>query len=291
MGKIRITTIGGEEEVKLHEKRKVQRVEKKKREVGEKKVHIPGMKGGERVKQVGASEEEMEKLIALAREVEKDQAEGIKIVPEEKKAKKKKKVNTRGKNYQAALLKLDHQKKYSVSESLSLLRQVSYTNFDATVELHINTVEKGLRGSISLPHGTGKKVRVAIADESNVDKLVEEISRGKINFDVLVSHPNAVPKLARVAKFLGPKGLMPNPKNGTISETPEKVAKKLEAGEVNWKTEAQYPIIHQIVGKLSFKDNQLSENIEELIKSIGFNKIKNITLKSTMSPGIKILAE
>ncbi|OGG03245.1 hypothetical protein A2W14_07015 [Candidatus Gottesmanbacteria bacterium RBG_16_37_8] len=292
MGKIRITTIGGKEEKEVREKRKVQREEKKKREHAdqkEEKVHISGMKGGQRVKTVGAgSVEEEEKLIQLAHEVEKDQTEGIHLEEEEKKAKKKKKVKVRGKNYQTALLKLDHKKVYQIEEALPLLRDVSFAKFDPTVELHINITEKGLRGSAALPHGTGKKIRVAIADERNVDKLVEEIGQGKINFDILIAHPKAVSRLARVAKYLGPKGLMPNPKNGTISETPEIVAKKLEGGEVNWKSESQFPIIHQIIGKLSYQDDQLAENIRALIKSIGVLKIKNITLKSTMSPGIKI---
>src|SRR3989338_7184524 len=100
------------------------------------------MKGGQRVKQVGASQEEEEKLVALAREVEKDQAEGIKA-EDVKKDKKKRKAKARGKNYQSALMKIDHQKLYPVDIALPLLRQVSFTRFDSTVELHINTIEKG----------------------------------------------------------------------------------------------------------------------------------------------------
>ena len=149
-------------------------------------------------------------------------------------------------------------------------------------------IEKGLRGNVSLPHGTGKKIRVAIADSDTIEKIVSEVEKGKIGFDALVAHPSVMPKLARIAKFLGPKGLMPNPKNGTISPTPEKVAKKLETGEINWKTESDFPIIHLVIGKLSFKDNQLAENYSALVKSIGPTKIKNVTLKSTMSPGIKV---
>lgn len=295
MGKIKVATLGVEQEEELREKQKVRREEKKKREKSE-KIHISGMKGGERVKAVGAeSEEELNRLAKLAEEVEKDQAEGLVpsgegIKAEEKKEEKpkKKKIRIRGKRYKEVLMKIDHAKLYPIGEAIPLLRQISLTRFDASVELHINTTEKGLRGTAALPHGTGKKVRVMIAEADNIDKLVAAVEKGKIEFDALVAHPAVMGKLARVAKFLGPKGLMPNPKAGTISATPEKVAKKLEAGEVNWKTESEFPIIHQVIGKLSFKDSQLEDNFKALVKSIGETKIKSITLKSTMSPGIKV---
>lgn len=287
MGKIKVATLGSEAEEQVREKRKVQREEKKKREHAE-KVHISGMKGGERVKAVGMeSEEELNKLAKLTEEVDKDQAEGIKV-DETAKPKKKKKVKIRSTRYKEALMKVEPGKLYPVSDALELLRRVTLTKFDASVELHINTVEKGLRGQVQLPHGTGKKVRVVIADNDTIDKIVESVEKGKIDFDALVAHPTVMGKLARVAKFLGPKGLMPNPKNGTISPTPDKIAKKLEAGEVAWKTEADFPIIHQVIGKMSFKDDQLSENFKAFVKAIGDGKVKSITLKSTMSPGIKV---
>jgi len=286
MGKIRVATLGSEQEEKLRTKQKVKREEKKKR-VGAEKVHLPGMKGGQRVKSIGSDEEEIEKLAKLAQEVEKDQAEGIKIA--EKKEKPKKAIKrVRSKKYKEAQMKIDYQKAYSIADALPLLRQISLTLFDGTVELHINTIAKGLRGTTSLPHGTGKKVTVAIADNETIEKILEKVSKGKIDFDALVAHPSVMGKLATVAKYLGPKGLMPNPKTGTISPEPEKVAKKLEAGSINWKTESDFPIVHQVIGKLSFKDKQLEENFQALVKSIGEIKIKNITLKSTMSPGIKI---
>jgi large subunit ribosomal protein L1 len=296
MGKIKVATLGSEDEEKLREKQKVQREEKKKREIA-KKVHISGMKGGQRIKAVGVqSEEEIEKLAKLTEEVEKDQeegfvprgVEGIKVEVKEEKAKKKKKVRIRSKRYKEVLLKIDQGKLYPIKEAIALLRQITLTKFDGTVELHINTIEKGLRGSIMLPHGTGKKIKVTIANTDNIDKLVAEVEKGKIDFDALVAHPQVMSKLAKVAKFLGPKGLMPNPKAGTISITPEKVAEKLSKGEISWKTESDFPIIHQIIGKMSFKDSQLEDNFKALVKSIGETKIKSITLKSTMSPGIKI---
>ncbi len=294
MGKIKITSLGGEEESKQREERRIKREEKKKR-VHAEKVHISGMKGGQRVKAVGADEAEIEKLAKLSEEVDKDQAEGLVLngaegTKAEKKEEKKKKVKVRvrSQRYKEAIMKIDHNKQYPVFEALVLLREVSLSRFDGSVELHINTIEKGLRGNVSLPYGTGKKIRIAIADTSTIDKLLGEIEKGKINFDALIAHPQIMGKLARVAKFLGPRGLMPNPKSGTISTEPEKIAKKLEAGEISWKTESDFPIIHQIIGKLSFKDKQLEDNVNALLKSISCDKIKSITLKSTMSPGIKV---
>ncbi len=287
MGKIKIATLGSEEEAALKEKQRVRREEKKKRAVAS-KVHVPGMKGGQRVKSVGAeSEEEIEKLAKLAETVEKDQAEGIHPEKEEEKPKKSRARN-RSKVYKQALMKVDHNKLYPFADGLTLLREVALAKFDETVELHINSTEKGLRGNVQLPHGTGKEIKVVIADAKTIDKIVEDVGNGKIDFDTLIAHPSIMGKLARVAKFLGPKGLMPNPKNGTISDKPEDVAKKFQKGAVNWKTESEFPIIHAVIGKLSFKDKQLEDNFKALIKSISSDKIQKVTLKSTMSPGIKI---
>ncbi|MBI3379390.1 hypothetical protein HY029_01385 [Candidatus Gottesmanbacteria bacterium] len=287
MGKIKVAALGSDQEDQQRDKRKIQREEKKKREHAE-KVHISGMKGGERVKSVGAtSEEELDRMAKLTEEVDKDQAEGIKL-DEGEKPKRKKKIKIRSNRYKEALMKVEPGKLYPISQALELLRQVSLTKFDASVELHINTSETGLRGQVQLPHGTGKKIRVAIADNTTIDKIVADVEKGKLDFEALVAHPSVMGKLAKVAKFLGPRGLMPNPKNGTISPTPEKVAKKLEGGEFTWKTESEFPIVHQVIGKLSFKDNQLEENFAAFVKAIGELKIKSVTLKSTMSPGIKV---
>ena len=291
MGKIRIATLGSEQEKELKDKKRVVREEKKKRELAE-KVHLSGMKGGQRIKTVGAEdEEEIEKMAKLAKEVEKVQEHGIKEKGEEKKAKKKRRARLRSKKYQQLLTKIDHNKHYDIKEALPLLREISYASFDASVELHINTVEKGLRGMVSLPHGTGKQLQVAIADESTIEKIIEQVTKGKIDFDLLVAHPQVMGKLARIAKFLGPRGMMPNPKNGTISQKPKELAEKLKKGEVSWKTESEFPIVHQMIGKLSFKDTQLAENFQALVKAISAPKIKNVTLKSTMSPGIKLTVD
>jgi large subunit ribosomal protein L1 len=118
--------------------------------------------------------------------------------------------------------------------------------------------------------------------------VLKEIEAGKINFDILVSHPSMMPKLAKFARVLGPKGLMPNPKTGTVTEDVEKRVKELSHGQVNFKTEPENPIIHLLVGKVSFEKNQLTENINAIIGAVGKNKILKTTITATMGPGIRV---
>ncbi|OGH15637.1 MAG: hypothetical protein A3C22_02785 [Candidatus Levybacteria bacterium RIFCSPHIGHO2_02_FULL_37_10] len=179
---------------------------------------------------------------------------------------------------------LDRGKRYSLLEGLAVLEKLQRSKFDETVELHINTTETGISGNITLPHGTGKEVRVAIAD----DDLLAKVATGKIDFDILLAAPQMMPKLARVAKILGPKGLMPNPKNATLVKDPQKAAENFKKGQVNFRTELKAPVMHLTVGKMSFGAKKLYENINALTEAIKKEKIRNITLKSTMSPGIKL---
>lgn len=275
MGKIRVKTLGIEE---LEEK---QKKELKKRKEHKKTAKAPGLKGGERVVAVGPSEEELSAVIVS--EANQSQATDKKEVKEKKKAKPAKK-KTRSKSYQTVAKLIEKGKKYPLSEALELLKKLKTAKFDETVELHINTIEPGISGNITLPHGTGKKTRVEIADE----KIIAEVEKGKISFDVLISTPEMMPKLAKVAKILGPRGLMPNPKNGTITEKPQDLAKKYEGGQISFRTESKAPIIHLTVGKLSFENQKLLENIKTVLSAVQASRIKNVTLKSTMSPGIKI---
>jgi large subunit ribosomal protein L1 len=202
------------------------------------------------------------------------------------------KKKTMSVSYQKAASLLDKNKKYKLVDALPLLEKMKRAKFDETVELHINTNEKGISGNFTLPHGTGKQMRVVIAnataDPKQVDDLIKSIEAGKIDFDVLVATPDTMPKLAKVARVLGPKGLMPNPKNGTVTPKPEEVAKKFAGGQINFKTEAKFPVMHLAVGKISFGDKKLTENIATAIQAVKTKNIKNITLKSTMSPAIKL---
>lgn len=276
MGKIRVAALGdSDQEKEKRDKRTRQREEKKKRE----QVHMPGSKGGEKTVSM-TSEEDIDKLAKISQEQEKMEAEFAGKKVKEKVAKPK----SHSKTYNQAAHKVDKDKHYTIDEAVKLLKEISNTKFVSTVEVHINTIEKGIRGMITLPHGTGKKLRIAIADEA----IIDQVKKGVIEFDILVAHPSMMSKIAQVAKVLGPKGLMPNPKTGTISDKPEEVVKKLEGGQMQYKTEADFPIIHLVIGKVDFADKQIVENFNALIKAIDPIKIKSVTLKSTMSPGIKI---
>lgn len=284
MGKIRVAKLGDESSEKEQKRKAVARRQTKQSK--KEKVEGVGLHGGERVSVVEGTDiaPEFKKLV--------DEVESGETLEEsaKKKASKAKKVRVRSKQYVEKSSLVDKNKLYDIRDGISLMKQTSFTKFDGTVELHINlnaqtlSDKKDMRGSVTLPHGTGKEVRVVIADES----IIADVEAGKINFDILVAHPSMMAKLAKVARVLGPKGLMPNPKNGTVSPDPDKRAKELSNGQVNFKTEPDQPIIHMIIGKVSFDDKKLIENIQAVVKAIGSNKISRTTLTATMGPGVKL---
>lgn len=271
MGKIRVATLGDEEEKEQKRRAQARRQTKKSKK---EKVEGVGMHGGERVAVIEESDIKPE-FKKLVEEVETGEKK-----PEKK---KKIKVKVRSKKYQEVAKLVDKNTLYPINDAIALVKKTSLTKFDGTVELHIN-LNQEFRTAVSLPHGTGKEIRVAIAD----DKILSDIEAAKINFDILVAHPSMMPRLAKVARILGPKGLMPNPKTGTVSPDPEKRAKELAKGEVHIKTEPNNPIIHMGIGKVSFDDKKLQENIEAVIKGIGQSKILKLTLAATMGPGVKV---
>ncbi len=281
MGKIRVAKLGDTGE----ESEQKRRAEARRQTKQSKKVKVEGvgMKGGERVAVVEGTDinPEFKKLIE---EVEHGEA------PAATKQKKKIKVKVRSKAYVEKASLVDKTKPYPLSDAVSLVKQTSLTKFDGTVELHINLnsaslgEKKDFRGSVNLPHGTGKQVRVAIAD----DKVISDIEAGNIPFDILVAHPSMMPRLAKVARVLGPKGLMPNPKTGTVTPDPEKRAKELATGMVNFKTEPDQPIIHIVVGKVSFDDQKLVDNVTAILDAVGRGKIAKATLAASMGPGVKV---
>lgn len=279
MGKIKVRELGNEA---LENQQK----EKSKQKGKEKKL-VKGGKGGERIVSVGPSEEELKAVILNPEPSEGEESQTGQPKPQKRQAKsdkRKAKERSHSKSYQTIAQIVDKSKKYDLNEALSLLEKLKRGKFDETVELHINTIETGVSGTITLPHGTGKIIKVAIAD----DGILEQVAKGKIDFDILLASPLMMPKLARVAKILGPRGLMPNPKNATLVKDPEKAAENFKKGQINFRTELKAPIMHLTVGKMSFGAKKLSENISTLIDAIKKEKIRNITLKSTMSPGIKI---
>ena len=299
MGKIRVKTFGLEDDQKEQDK-KARQNEAKKIEAAKRKAAKEAAES-EKTSEKGAKNDKLQAETSesdtkeIDSEAKKGKTESSEKSSEPKKAKKDKfnKKKIRSAAYKKQASALDKNKKYTIKEALELLNKLKRAKFDETVELHINTNEKGVSGSLTLPHGTGKTMKVAIADNTSepkkLEELIKEIESGNINFDILIATPDSMSHLAKVARYLGPKGLMPNPKNGTVSPKPLEAAKKFEGGQINFKTEAKAAIIHMTVGKLSFDEKKLSENIEALLKAIQNKNIKNATLKSTMSPGIKII--
>lgn len=294
MGKIRIKTLGDEQAEK--EQKKKARLAREAKQAQKKAITKDTEKSAEAEKESSAtSVKSSVSSVVAEKPVTTENTE------DKKRTRKKDSVSSvvarvakksRSKKYQSVAKTIEKNKVYSLSEALELLPKLKLSKFDETVELHVNTTEQGVSGKTKLPHGTGKEVKVAIADPSagsgQVDALLKKIESGTIDFDVLIATPDMMPKLAKVARILGPKGLMPNPKNGTISANPEKEAEKFKGGNISFKTETKASAIHLTVGKLSFGDKKLAENIKAILSAIPSGKIKNTTLKSTMSPGIKI---
>ena len=214
----------------------------------------------------------------------------------EKKPQKPGKAKPRSKKYQEIAKDLDRTKTYSLPEAVDMAKKLSYSKFNATLEAHINTSQTGIRGLVSLPYAKGKKIRILAFGPSNPqkegvvfgsDSIIEEVSKGKVDFDLIVTTPEWMPKLAKVARILGPKGLMPNPKNGTITSGEaglQKAVEGFQAGKTEYKTESKAPVIHVAMGKLNQPNDELIANIKTLYQTIGKSRVKKITLSPTMGP-------
>ncbi len=224
-------------------------------------------------------------------------------------------LHMHGKNWRAASELIDRDKSYELVEAVTLAKQTSKVKFDASVELHVNLgvdprqADQMIRGTLVLPEGTGKKIRVAViapadkhdaakkagADIVKDDSLLADIEAGKLDFDMLVATPDMMAKLGRVAKVLGPKGLMPNPKSGTVTADVAKAVAEAKAGRVEYRIDKQ-AIVHQAIGKVSFSEAQLLNNARTLINALLKAKpssakgtyVKAINLTTTMGPGIKL---
>jgi large subunit ribosomal protein L1 len=292
MGKIRVKTIGDEEVEKKDLKKAQARAEAKKAREEAEARHAAEPESNSAKATLVENKDKKEATSEVAEQKTAEEPQKEETKKDKKGYKKSVSKNTKSESYKKISSLVDKNKKYKLADALPLLEKLKRAKFDETVELHINTIEKGISGSLSLPHGTGKTTRVVIAnasvDPKSVDDLIKQIESGKIEFDVLVATPDTMPKLAKVARVLGPRGLMPNPKNGTVTTKPDEIAKKFAGGQFNFKTEAKFPILHLAVGKLSFGDKKLSENITTAIKAVKTKNIRSMTLKSTMSPGIQI---
>ncbi len=220
----------------------------------------------------------------------------------------------RGKKYRSVVEKIEKDKAYSIDDALKIIKDNKISKFDESVEVHIKSnidPKKGdqqIRGSVVLPHGTGKTKKVAVitgtkekeakdagADIVRGEDFIEDIKKGKIEFDVLVATPEMMPKLAQVARVLGPKGLMPNPKTNTVTEKVAEAVESLKKGRVDFKND-NTGNVHQVIGKVSFDDKKLKENFEAFIEAVNKAKteavkgrlINKVVVCSTMSPGIKV---
>lgn len=222
-------------------------------------------------------------------------------------------LERRGKHYRKSAEQLEARKRYTVEEAVGLAKKTSHVKFDATVELHVNLnvdprhADQNIRDTVSLPAGTGKKVRVAVltddaadakkagADMAGNEEFLAQLEKGKLEFDILIATPALMPKLGKYARTLGPRGLMPNPKSGTVTTDVNRAVAEAKAGRVEYRVDST-GIVHLGVGKVSFTATQLSDNIQAVMTSIKANKpgsVKGVYLKAahlttTMGPSITI---
>lgn len=223
----------------------------------------------------------------------------------------------RGKKYREVIGKIDKTRKYSVREAVELLKEVSFAKFDETVDIDVRlgvdprNADQQVRGTVVLPHGTGKTVRVAVfakgdaaeqarqagADVVGAEDLVEKIQGGFLEFDAAVATPDMMREVSKVGRVLGPRGLMPNPKTGTVTMNVGQVVGELKAGKVEYRLD-RTANVHCSVGKKSFSNEALVDNINALLDALVKAKpaaakgvyMKNISVSTTMGPGIPIQA-
>ena len=214
-----------------------------------------------------------------------------------------------------ALAKFDKSKSYSLNEAVNIVKQITYSKFDASVDLNIRLgvdprkANQMVRGSVTLPHGTGKVVRVLVlcnpdkaqealdagADYVGLDEYIQKIKDGWTDIDVVITTPNIMPKVGALGRILGPRGLMPNPKTGTVTMEVGKAVQEVKAGKIDFKVD-KYGIINAAVAKVSFAPEKIFDNAKELISTVIKLKpaaakgtyVKSIYISSTMSPGVQI---
>lgn len=220
-----------------------------------------------------------------------------------------------GKKYKQALEQVDRDKAYGPTEALDLVKKIAPANFDETVEAAIRLnvdpkrSDQQVRGAVVLPHGTGKTKRVLVfakgekakeaeaagADYVGDEDLIEKVSQGWLDFDVVVATPDMMGQVGKLGRILGPKGLMPNPKTGTVTFEVEKAVSESKAGKIEYRVD-KAGNVHAPIGKVSFETRQLAENLETLIETLIKAKppaakgqyIRNVSVSSSMGPGIRV---
>lgn len=267
-----------------------------------------GKKSKKHVEAVKAEEERQERKLerAAADAVDKPKGEVPKTRP---------RLERRGKKYQATAKLIEKDKAYGLKEAVDLLLKTNPARFDASVEMHVRLgvdprqADQNIRATLVLPNGNGKTVRVAVfapedvcktaltagADLAADEDFLKQLEKGVLNFDVLIAPPAYMPKLGKYARLLGPKGLMPNPKAGTVTNDIEKAVKEAKAGKVEYRVDKQ-SIVHLGVGKVSFGADKLLTNIEAFLNSLKAQKpaslkgtyVKSVYLTTTMGPSIQV---
>ncbi len=219
------------------------------------------------------------------------------------------------KNQKALLDKVDSEKEYSIGDAAQLVKEITFTKFDASVDLDIRLgvdprkADQMVRGVVTLPHGTGKDLTVLVlctpdkeqeakdagADHVGLDEYITKIEGGWTDIDVIITMPTVMAKVGRLGRVLGPRGLMPNPKSGTVTLDVAKAVKEVKSGKIDFKVD-KAGIIHASIGKVSFDAKKIQENAEEVLNTISKLKpasakgtyFKSISMSSTMSAGVKI---
>ncbi|GEO02449.1 50S ribosomal protein L1 [Adhaeribacter aerolatus] len=219
------------------------------------------------------------------------------------------------KKRKAALAKVDQNKEYALLDAASLVKEITYTKFDASVDIDVRLgvdprkADQMVRGIATLPHGTGKQVRVLVlctpdkeqeakdagADFVGLDEYIQKIEKGWTDVDVIITMPSVMAKVGRLGRILGPRNLMPNPKSGTVTPDVAKAVKEVKAGKIDFKVD-KTGIIHTSIGKVSFSPDQIAENAAEIIATLNRLKpssakgtyIRSVTLSSTMSPAVTV---
>lgn len=283
-------------------------VEEKAEEV-EEKFAKAGKKSKKHIEEVKAeAERQARKLERKAAELAGDKPKGAKPVTRPR-------IERRGRKYQEAAKLIEKGKAYSLKEAVELAIKTSPVKFDASVEIHARLgvdprqADQNIRTTMVLPNGNGKEVRVAVfapldvckaakaagADIAEDEEFLKSLEKGEINFDILISTPQYMPKLGKFARVLGPKGLMPNPKAGTVTTDVEKAVKEAKAGKVEYRVDKQ-SIVHIGVGKVSFGADKLVQNAEAFFESLKNQKpaslkgsyVKSVYITTTMGPSIEI---
>jgi large subunit ribosomal protein L1 len=273
-------------------------------EVEEPQVAKAGKRSAKAIKESEEKVAKEERKASAASEEEKPKAPVIAT---------RSRLERRGKHFRKSAEQIEKGKVYSLDEAIALAQKTSHVKFDATVELHVNLgvdprhADQNIRDNLVLPAGTGKTVKIAVltedietakkagADIAGTDDLFADLDKGNMNFDILIATPNLMAKLGKYARVLGPRGLMPNPKSGTVTTDVAKAVSEAKAGRVEYRVDST-GIVHLGVGKVSFKPDQLSQNISAVFASVKSNKpqsvkgnyVKAVYLTTSMGPSIAV---